>query len=214
LKRFVSVADALEPLESLGERAFHDGVYHQPNKQKILSKQPYDPRKTLVKSCITTSGGENFHYSGTRRFTARELSLFQTFPWNYHFTGTHGEATRQIGNAFPPVMAEALYRVVAQTLEAFDHGLISADDYISNLDALLEEKRVVQRSPYRYLVRKDSSSGTKHVASSSIFGRNTAIKPTSTPLPFRTWTWTSRERRRVKVDAELAEENGDLILLD
>ena len=55
----------------------------------------------------------------------------------YQFTGAQGEAKKQIGNAFPPVMAQAMYQVIAQTLEAFEKGLIGAEDDLSDLDAIL-----------------------------------------------------------------------------
>ncbi|KAF2689615.1 S-adenosyl-L-methionine-dependent methyltransferase [Lentithecium fluviatile CBS 122367] len=234
LKPIVSVADALEPLERLGNRAYRD-EFHQPNHSKLLNKTPYDPRTSLVKGCITTSGGENYHYSGLRKYTPRELGLFQTFPINYQFFGPQSEATKQIGNAFPPVMAEALYRSVAKTLEAFDHRLINAEDEIHDLDATLQEKEVslprsssnlqssgAPRSPYQYLVRDDSrssSGASKTGTSSSIWDRRTEVEPTrpdfkreraSASLPFR----ATRDRRRVQADAELAHANGESIVLD
>ena len=180
----------------------------------------------MVKGCVTTSGGDsNYYHNGKRRFTPREFCLFQTFAIDYHFTGGKGEATKQIGNAFPPIMAEAVYRTIAKTLEAFDHELIDAEDCIEDLDAFLKDKGVVlpaasSRSPYRYLTRNNTSTrAPKHAASSSIFSRKTEIEPVrstsrkrgaSTALPFR----LSRQRRRVLADAELAEETGDLIVLD
>lgn len=237
LKRFVSVADALQPLERLGDRALND-EYHRPQDLKPKNKTPYNPYTSFLKGCVTTSGGENYHYSGTRRYTAREMSLLQTFHLKYRFSGSRTQAIKQIGNAFPPVMAEALYREIARTLEAFDHGLIGAEDIIDDLDAFLEKKGVVlpeslsasqsaysaasssPKSPYRYLVRNDSSSvlGTTN-KTSSIFGRKNNIEPAasssnkatrSVSLPFRAF----RSRQQVLVEAELAKENGELIELE
>jgi hypothetical protein len=83
------------------------------------------------------------------------------------------QATKQIGNAFPPVVAEALYRTIAKTLEAFDKGYIDAEEDISDLDNVLEKKGArlhappappraafdpptrTASSPSRYLVRDD-----------------------------------------------------------
>jgi len=70
----------------------------------------------------------------------RELSLFQSFPYGYKFTGSKTEATKQVGNAFPPVMAEAMYRTIIRTLEAFDNGLIGAEEHIVDIEETLREK--------------------------------------------------------------------------
>jgi hypothetical protein len=65
----------------------------------------------------------------------------------YHFVGSQGQATKQIGNAFPPVVASTLYRTIAKTLEAFDNGYIDAEEDISDLDALLERKGARLQAP-------------------------------------------------------------------
>ena len=44
--------------------------------------------------------------------TARELAAATSFPENYVFCGGDTAAKKQIGNAVPPVLAEALYRAV------------------------------------------------------------------------------------------------------
>ena len=43
---------------------------------------------------------------------ARELAAATSFPENYVFCGGDTAAKKQIGNAVPPVLAEALYRAV------------------------------------------------------------------------------------------------------
>jgi hypothetical protein len=111
--------------------------------------------------------------------------LFQSFPYTYRFTGSKTEATKQIGNAFPPTMAEALYRTISKTLEAFDNNLIGAEDDLSDLDALLERKgvRLVRAPtvtssypdptarkmslPYRYLVRDETNNSSIATPSAS-----------------------------------------------
>ncbi|KAF2465977.1 S-adenosyl-L-methionine-dependent methyltransferase [Lindgomyces ingoldianus] len=179
LQRFKSVHDALEPLRHLRRRT-RDDDYHMPEDMKTLHKTPYNPETSFLKGCVTAGGGENHHYSGTRKYTTREMSLFQSFPYSYIFTGSHGEAMKQVGNAFPPVMAEAMYKIIAQTLEAFDHGMIGPDDEIHDLDAFLEERGIklpkspspshpllgtplnpkALHSPYRYLAAASSGTGT------------------------------------------------------
>ncbi|KAH4037884.1 hypothetical protein HBI88_122120 [Parastagonospora nodorum] len=131
---------ALRPIERLANRPTND-FYHQPKPTRTRRKS-YDPQ-SFLKGCITTNGGEGkYHYNGTRKYTPRELSLFQSFPIDYKFTGGQGNAIKQIGNAFPPVMAEKLYRTIAKTLEAFDQNHIDAEDDLSDLDELLDSKGV------------------------------------------------------------------------
>ena len=45
---------------------------------------------------------------GFRMLQPHELAAAQSFPSDYIFTGTKGEVIRQIGNAVPPKLAEAL----------------------------------------------------------------------------------------------------------
>ncbi|KAI0569271.1 S-adenosyl-L-methionine-dependent methyltransferase [Pyrenophora tritici-repentis] len=75
-----------------------------------------------------TSGVTSLHPSGKRNFTTRELALLQSLPHDHCLTGRQSKAVKRIGNMFPPVMAEAVYRTCAQILEAFDHGFITAED--------------------------------------------------------------------------------------
>jgi DNA (cytosine-5)-methyltransferase 1 len=104
-------------------------------------KTPYDPHNFL-KGCITTGGGDNYHYAGKRRYTAREMSLFQSFPYHYQFSGRPTQAMKQVGNAFPPVIAEAMYKTIIMALAAYDDGLISAEDDLTNLDGVFAQLRL------------------------------------------------------------------------
>ncbi|KAF2872901.1 S-adenosyl-L-methionine-dependent methyltransferase [Massariosphaeria phaeospora] len=142
LRRYTSVADALSPLERVGHARASQEMYHNPLEKKMFNKPPYDPNTSFLKGCITTGGGENWHYSGLREYTAREYALLQTFPYKYQFSGGHSEAKKQIGNAFPPVMAQALFNVIAQTLEAFDNGFIGPEDDLVDLHAFLADKGI------------------------------------------------------------------------
>lgn len=131
LKRFTSVYDALEPLRT-NPRTWDP--YHEPESKKPLDKPPYDARNSLLPGCITGGGGQNFHYSGKRRFTVREYSLLQGFPMFHEFAGNSKAAMLQVGNAFPPVVASKFFEQCVKTLEDFDNGLITAHDPVVSED--------------------------------------------------------------------------------
>lgn len=78
---------------------------------------PSQPAPTMTTRCTTPSCGRFAHPSEDRGLTLREAALIQTFPANYKFEGRYGEVERQIGNAVPARMAEALGLVVARLLE-------------------------------------------------------------------------------------------------
>jgi len=84
------------------------------------SGSPLDkPAKALKAGVHGVPGGENMiaYPDGTvRYFTVREAARIQTFPDDYLVTGAWGEAMRQLGNAVPVCMGEAVARHVAKQL--------------------------------------------------------------------------------------------------
>jgi len=128
---YTNIRRALRNLNRHPDRLTND-VYHQ---QRFFSepKLPYSIHSQL-RGCITTGGTRSYHPSGLRNFTARELALLQSFPLKYRFAGSTTEVKKQVGNAFPPLAAEALFREIAKTLEAFDSGLTDAEEDQSNLN--------------------------------------------------------------------------------
>jgi DNA (cytosine-5)-methyltransferase 1 len=82
-----------------------------------LDKEPYDAHQQV--RTITCGGGENnYHPCGLRNFTNRELACLQTFPMSYRFGPR--ETRIQIGNAVPPLLAEAFLKEAVRSLEKTD----------------------------------------------------------------------------------------------
>ncbi|MBM4391251.1 MAG: DNA (cytosine-5-)-methyltransferase [Deltaproteobacteria bacterium] len=77
------------------------------------------PSKALKAGVHGVPGGENtvlFPGGRLRYLTVREAARVQTFPDGWRLEGAWGEAMRQIGNAVPVKLAEAVARSVATAL--------------------------------------------------------------------------------------------------
>lgn len=65
------------------------------------------PAPTITARCRTPSCGRFLHPEQHRGLTAREAGLLQTFPRSWQFEGPFDDRYKQIGNAVPPLAAEA-----------------------------------------------------------------------------------------------------------
>lgn len=65
---------------------------------------------------IDTGHRHHFHYSYNRIPTARESARIQSFPDDFFFTCSRTSQLKQIGNAVPPLMAEAIANSLFQQL--------------------------------------------------------------------------------------------------
>jgi DNA (cytosine-5)-methyltransferase 1 len=77
------------------------------------------PSKTLKAGVHGVPGGENTVRAGNNRiryYTLREAASVQSFPIDHEFKGHRLRATRQIGNAVPPLLAKAVLRSVMAIL--------------------------------------------------------------------------------------------------
>jgi DNA (cytosine-5)-methyltransferase 1 len=72
--------------------------------------------KTEPAPTIDTGHRHHFHYAENRVPTVRECARLQSFPDRFHFFGNKSEQFRQVGNAVPPVLAEALANKLRQYL--------------------------------------------------------------------------------------------------
>jgi DNA (cytosine-5)-methyltransferase 1 len=74
------------------------------------------PAPTLTTRCNSLSNGRFGHPVQNRAMTLLEAAILQTFPRSYHFAGNQNDVARQIGNAVPPKLAEALARSLLKHL--------------------------------------------------------------------------------------------------
>ena len=102
----------------VGGSRFDLPVEHRLNcHQRIKSRQAAaaygriranEPAPTMTTRCTTPACGSFIHPTENRGITLREAALIQTFPKDYAFFGNYGQIEAQIGNAFPPRMAEGI----------------------------------------------------------------------------------------------------------
>lgn len=76
-------------------------------------------RMNSAKACFTIDTGHNhhFHYRANRVPTVRESARIQSFPDKFKFLGGKTSQLKQVGNAVPPLLAEALAKQIKTILE-------------------------------------------------------------------------------------------------
>ncbi len=96
--------------------------FHQPGARSYnghTGSRPDRPAKTLKAGVHGVAGGENtlrLRNGRVRYFTIREAARLQTFPDAHEFAGSWCDAVRQVGNAVPVVLAEAVGRSIMSVL--------------------------------------------------------------------------------------------------
>jgi DNA (cytosine-5)-methyltransferase 1 len=115
LKPWQTVRDALVDTPKLGDDNFFpsEHIVRQGAKEYPgHTGSPIDePAKTVKAGSHGVPGGENmikFSDGSVRYFTVFEAKRIQTFPDNYRIVGSWTEAMRQLGNAVPVKLAQAI----------------------------------------------------------------------------------------------------------
>ncbi|WKN48917.1 DNA cytosine methyltransferase [Nocardioides sp. Arc9.136] len=81
---------------------------------------------TMTTRCTTPACGSFIHPTEHRGISVREAAALQTFPARYKWTGGYDSVERQIGNAVPVRMAEALGRAAGRLLDGSTASALSA----------------------------------------------------------------------------------------
>lgn len=102
--------------ESYKRRAFRRVMDGTPTERRggapcgVRRLRPGEPSKAITGGARS----EFVHPVADRYLTIRECARIQTFPDDFEFVGTAAEQTLLIGNAVPPVLAEAIARSLAE----------------------------------------------------------------------------------------------------
>lgn len=94
---------------------------------KSLPEELWQTRKVHIawtrmnskKPCFTIDTGHNhhFHYRANRVPTVRESARIQSFSDDFEFIGIKTSQLKQVGNAVPPILAEAVANEVRKVIE-------------------------------------------------------------------------------------------------
>ena len=60
------------------------------------------------------------HPAKSRSLSVREAARLQTFPDDFKFYGTKDSQFQQVGNAVPPLLAEALAKAIIDLLDKYE----------------------------------------------------------------------------------------------
>jgi DNA (cytosine-5)-methyltransferase 1 len=86
--------------------------------QNVYGRMRWDDvAPTLTTRCTTPACGRYLHPEENRAITLREAAALQSFPMDYKLEGTNLAMQAQIGNAVPPLLAQAVGTLVLAALD-------------------------------------------------------------------------------------------------
>lgn len=102
----------------------HIGSKYKVTNRNFTGHRLTDPAKPSPTILARGNGGGGVcaiaHPNNHRRMTVRESALIQTFPIDFRFEGALNSMYRQVGNAVPVILAEAVARGFHEVLDADD----------------------------------------------------------------------------------------------
>ena len=137
-------------VKSMGKRERTRPGGHWGYKQGAFVADPELPSRT-----ITASGQQDWildNELGLRRLSPRECAAIQTFPDNYKIQGTRSQQYRQIGNAVPPKLGQALGQSLKTHIERFKPG---SSEFTHTLIPLPKDLQAA----INYTKREEASNG-------------------------------------------------------
>lgn len=126
----VKIADQLfrRALENTGIDKMSDPIRYRTLKKKIIPpyslEKFHDKWKRLKRDEVShtlpahlgTDTYSHIHYSEPRGISIREAARLQSFPDNFEFPSTMSDAFKQIGNAVPPLLSEAIANCIKKEI--------------------------------------------------------------------------------------------------
>jgi DNA (cytosine-5)-methyltransferase 1 len=96
------------PLEATNGRRYYSQAYTRLHRRGLA--------RTITTNFHNPGSGRFLHYRQHRTLTVREAARLQGFRDDFAFIGKPGRQERLVGNAFPPLWAEAIARHIAAEL--------------------------------------------------------------------------------------------------
>lgn len=109
----------LKDLQEVRPDLVHHDPKHFGNRYTV---QEYDKPGRTVVAHLYKDGNLFIHpdYKQARTFTVREAARIQSFPDDFIFEGSRTDQFKQVGNAVPPLMAEAFAKTIKEFLDKID----------------------------------------------------------------------------------------------
>ena len=126
-----------------GHRRYRHDIFN--DKYKRLDEN--DVSRTIT-AHIAKDGYWYIHPRQPRTLTVREAARLQTFPDDYRFAGPPSAAFRQIGNAVPPRLGEALGRAVIKSLGSPSAARVTTRGTAQVLGSWFRSKRSPEVVPW------------------------------------------------------------------